>query len=42
MRESLELMADLERQYGLLIGRDRLRALLDGWRAFNEAVAEEH
>jgi len=42
MRESLELMADLERQYGLLIGRDRLRALLDGLRAFNEAVAEEH
>lgn len=40
MLDSLDVMADLQRQYARLIGRDRLTAVLDGLRAFNEAATE--
>jgi DNA-binding MarR family transcriptional regulator len=38
MRDSLEVMSSLEARYAELIGRDRLRSVVDGLRTFNEAV----
>jgi DNA-binding MarR family transcriptional regulator len=38
MLDSLDVMAKLERRYADLIGRGRLRAVLDGLQAFNEAA----
>jgi DNA-binding MarR family transcriptional regulator len=38
--DSLDVMADLERRYAGLIGRDRLTAVLDGLMAFNEAATD--
>lgn len=38
MLDSLDVMADLERRYAKLIGPGRLRAILDGLKAFNNAV----
>ncbi|MBV8585141.1 MAG: MarR family transcriptional regulator [Verrucomicrobia bacterium] len=38
MLDSLDVMAQLERRYADLIGPDRLQAVLDGLRAFNEAA----
>jgi DNA-binding MarR family transcriptional regulator len=38
MLDSLDVMAKLERRYASLIGRDRLKVVLDGLRAFNEAA----
>jgi DNA-binding MarR family transcriptional regulator len=40
MLDSLEIMAELERRYADLIGHDRLRAVLDGLQAFNEAAGD--
>jgi DNA-binding MarR family transcriptional regulator len=40
MLDSLDVMADLERQYAGLIGSDRLTAVLEGLQAFNEAAAD--
>jgi len=38
MRDSLEVMNDLEQRYAELIGRDRLRSVVDGLQIFNEAA----
>jgi len=38
MLDSLDVMKGLEDGYAELIGRDRLRAVLDGLRAFNDAM----
>lgn len=39
MLDSLDVMAALERRYAGLIGGERLRAVLDGLQAFNEATS---
>jgi len=40
MLDSLDVMADLEWRYAQLIGLDRLQAVIDGLRAFNEAAID--
>jgi DNA-binding MarR family transcriptional regulator len=40
MLDSLDVMNDLEQRYAALIGRDRLRSIVDGLQAFNEAAGD--
>src|SRR5215471_17193452 len=41
MLDSLEVMSSLEERYAELIGRDRLRSVVDGLHTFNEAATSE-
>jgi DNA-binding MarR family transcriptional regulator len=40
MLDSLDVMNDLEQRYAELIGRDRLRSIVDGLQAFNETAGD--